>query len=271
MKLEEVTAVLRPRGSWEAADLGCALVRRHYPKVMALWAMTVLPLWALILFLLRDNLVLAWFLIALLQPLYGRAVLFYISRALFGDTPGLREVMGAVPGLWTRGLFYSMTIGRFSVSRSFLLPVILLERPKWSVFKARAKTLKLHGDGALSLTLTTVVLTIAMMFALLALGRMLVTTGVSPDWRAAMQDFFILVFQAMADGELGGGGDGVGDRGLPRGHHLRRAVLHRCWVRGSISTRAPISKAGMSSTVSNGSLGASSGSGTGDLRSRRRC
>ena len=36
MKLEDVTAQLRPRGSWEAVDLGFALTRRHFPLLLDL-------------------------------------------------------------------------------------------------------------------------------------------------------------------------------------------------------------------------------------------
>jgi hypothetical protein len=45
MRLEDLTVALRPRLSWEAADLGCTLVRRDFPRILGLWAATVLPLW----------------------------------------------------------------------------------------------------------------------------------------------------------------------------------------------------------------------------------
>ena len=51
MKLEAVTAEIRPRGRWESIDLGCALVRKNYGKVMLAWAVTVLPMWLGIIFL----------------------------------------------------------------------------------------------------------------------------------------------------------------------------------------------------------------------------
>lgn len=202
MQLESVTAVLRPRSPWEAADLGCALVRSHYPKVLLLWAITVFPIWAVILFLCRDSLLWGWFWIWLLQPLYGRAQLFYISRALFGDKPAIKEVLRAVPSLWLRNPFYSLTIGRFSLGRSFLLPVLLLERPNWEALRKRGATLRLQGGGAGSLTTTAVFLRISAFLAVLALGRMLVSTGVNPDWRQVFQDMVQAGFLAMVEGEL---------------------------------------------------------------------
>jgi len=45
MQLEDLTAEVRPRSHWEAADLGFALVRRHFPKLLAGWLLCVGPLW----------------------------------------------------------------------------------------------------------------------------------------------------------------------------------------------------------------------------------
>ena len=43
MRLEDLTVALRPRQPWEAVDLGCAMTRRDYGRVMLLWLITVVP------------------------------------------------------------------------------------------------------------------------------------------------------------------------------------------------------------------------------------
>ena len=63
MRLEGVTAELRPRSDWEAVDLGLALVRRDFWRLFASWWLGMLPVLVLSPFLLRDYpvlLVLLW-------------------------------------------------------------------------------------------------------------------------------------------------------------------------------------------------------------------
>ena len=41
MRLEDVSAEIRPRTSWEAIDLGMAMVRRDYGFIMLAWAIVI--------------------------------------------------------------------------------------------------------------------------------------------------------------------------------------------------------------------------------------
>ena len=43
MRLEDVTAEIRPRSEWEAVDLGLAMVRRDGSRLLACWLVTALP------------------------------------------------------------------------------------------------------------------------------------------------------------------------------------------------------------------------------------
>ena len=42
MRLDTVTAEIRPRSDWEAVDLGLALVRRDFWRCFAVWWLAVL-------------------------------------------------------------------------------------------------------------------------------------------------------------------------------------------------------------------------------------
>ncbi|MDB6070154.1 MAG: hypothetical protein JWL81_1325, partial [Verrucomicrobiales bacterium] len=55
MRLDHISAVLRPRSDAEAVDLGLAMVRRHAAGVYGGWLTLILPLWALLILLLPDN------------------------------------------------------------------------------------------------------------------------------------------------------------------------------------------------------------------------
>jgi len=183
MKLEEVTAQLRPRGSWEAVDLGFALTRRHFPLLLASWSLTVMPLWALLLLASRW-IPMGWVLLAIwwLKPVYDRVPLFVLSRSLFGATPKLREVLRAWPGMLVRRLPW-LLVARvpwwiagpaFSWARPLLLPVIDLEGQRGGAWKTRrAVLLRQAGGTALSLLMLCGLYETILVFALLTLGSQL--------------------------------------------------------------------------------------------------
>ncbi|HCN27671.1 MAG TPA: hypothetical protein DIT64_02580 [Verrucomicrobiales bacterium] len=184
MRLEDLTLVLRPRSSWEAADLGCALVRRDYGRILALWAVTVLPVWALLAALLwrwpvAFSLVVWW-----LKPLYDRVPLHHLARAAFGGKPTLGETLRAWPGLWTRFLFSALLWRRFSLMRSFTLPVLMLEGQRGRAARARVSTLASDGgSGGAMLTWVFVHLEIAAAFGLMALTSTLGPAEGLPDFQ----------------------------------------------------------------------------------------
>ncbi len=193
MKLESVTAVIRPRGAWESADLGCALVRTHYPRLMAIWALTVVPIWAAIFALLWRWPLAAIGAVWLLQPLYARPQLLYLSRVLFGERPGIWAVVKAAPKLWLASPIYSLTIGRLSLSRGLLAPAILLERPKWRDFGARARVLKAGGADAFGLTITASLLQTATLFAFGFLVKMVLSAQIHMRYLIDLIELFALI------------------------------------------------------------------------------
>jgi hypothetical protein len=148
MKLEDLTVVLRPRQSWEAVDLGCALVRRDYGRILALWAVTVLPVWGVLGICLHDwpsvfGLVVWW-----LKPLYDRVPLYFMSRAAFGVRPGFVETWKQWPRLWSRFLFSALILRRLSFMRSFTLPVLMLEGQRGKAAWQRLKALATDGGSS---------------------------------------------------------------------------------------------------------------------------
>jgi hypothetical protein len=151
MQLEDLTAEVRPRSHWEAADLGFALVRRHFPKLLAGWLLCVGPLWAVLLTLMKwlpPGLII--FVIWWLKPLYGRVTLFHISRTLFGETPRLRDVLRAWPKLLFSRLPFALIGGRLNTQRGLLLPVQMLEGLKGRARKERSKVITRHSGSTAS-------------------------------------------------------------------------------------------------------------------------
>lgn len=166
MKLDEATAVLRPRSAWEAIDLGCAMARSHWPSLMKGWLAMALPLWSLVFTLLWNHpgwtaLILWWS-----KPILTRQPIHFLSRSLFGAPPSLRGFWDdRSRSLW-RGLAASLAWRRLSGTRSFRLPVPILEGLSGKARADRCALLALHGGGsAWALTWVAVKLELAVSLA----------------------------------------------------------------------------------------------------------
>ena len=148
MRLEHISAVLRPRSEAEAVDLGLAMVRRDAAGIYRAWFTLLIPLWGGLAAVFHNNpgmvVLIAWW----LKPLYGRVVLFYLGRALFGAAPTLREQLHEWPRLLRQRPGLSLLWGRLSGVRSFTLPVVVLEGLTGKLYLERTSILKRHGGGA---------------------------------------------------------------------------------------------------------------------------
>ena len=174
MRLEAVSAVLRPRQPWEAVDLGVALLRENLGPVYRAWAAVVVPVFLLLHLACVAVPWLVPLLLWWLKPLLDRVVLYVLSRSLFGERVTVRQVWRALPGEWWRDGLAALTLRRFSPARSFRLPVSQLERLRG---RARRERLRLLGrrDGATAVGLTLICLNLefALSLGLMALGAML--------------------------------------------------------------------------------------------------
>jgi hypothetical protein len=189
MRLEDLTVALRPRQPWEAVDLGCAMTRRDYGRVMLLWLITVVPVWIVLGVLLWDQPM--WFGMAAwwLKPLYDRVPLFHLSRAAFGSRPTVKETLREWPRLWSRFLLPALLWRRLSFIRSFALPVLMLEGQKGKAANKRVSTLAMDGGSSgASLSWVFIKLEIAVWLGLSALASSLGPADGLPDLSAIVQD-----------------------------------------------------------------------------------
>ena len=180
MRLEDVSAVIRPREQWEAVDLGFAMTRRLFPRILAAWSLTVVPLWLLLLGLswfipFGWSIMLIWW----LKPIYDRVPLFIISRSLFGATPSLKSVLKAWPGMIVNRLPWLLVyrvpwlfvVPHFSWSRALTMPAIDLEQQKGRALTDRMQVLlRIAGGKAAALVALCGLYEMVLLFALLTLG-----------------------------------------------------------------------------------------------------
>jgi len=129
VELEKLSVQLRPRGGWEALDLGFQMARSWWRPVWGVWCAVYLPA-ALVLHVAFWQspgyaiLALWW-----LKPVFDRFVLHVVSRAVFGTRPTVAEALAAWRDILQPGLAASLFwVQRLSPWRSFTLPVWQLEK-----------------------------------------------------------------------------------------------------------------------------------------------
>lgn len=148
MELERVSAVIRPRVSWEAIELGFQLVRREARAVYGAWALVVWPIFAVIWAIFGRWPWVALLLLWWIRPLLDRLPLFVLSRALFGAAPSPRETARASWGLLRGGWLSALLWRRLDPLRSLLLPVGQLEALDAAEIPARRRVLNRGSLGS---------------------------------------------------------------------------------------------------------------------------
>ncbi|MEJ2329350.1 MAG: DUF4129 domain-containing protein [Gammaproteobacteria bacterium] len=141
MQLEQATAVLRPRRSWEAIDLGFHMARRWFLPLWLMWMATAFPLFLLLHLLMPGSFGLALLLFWWLKPLYEPMMTDWLGRALFNEQTPIREQLRRLPRILPVGLPGNLTWRRLFPSRSFFLCIQQLEGLRGEPFSRRMKLL----------------------------------------------------------------------------------------------------------------------------------
>jgi len=129
VQLDHLSVVLRPRRPWQALDLGFRMTVRWWRELMTLWFCVSLP-WFLLCAVLLVNHEAMYFAPLLLwwaKPTFERPLLYFASRAVFGEQPSLRNVLRNLGNIVRPQALSWLSWRRFSPTRSFDMPVTLLE------------------------------------------------------------------------------------------------------------------------------------------------
>lgn len=194
MQPTDIAVELRPRTPWEAIDLGLAMLQRWWQQAYGV-QVAALALTSAFSFGAAGwfahplvALVLIWW----LKPVYDRAVLHVLSRAVFGELQGVRATF-AHPREWlSSGLFRALTFGRFDMARSFHLPVAQLEGQRGAAARERRTVLARRGRSyAVWLTVICLHFEAVVYWSLQLLATMLL-----PATAVETRDFF----HALASG-----------------------------------------------------------------------
>ncbi|MVF24377.1 DUF4129 domain-containing protein [Methylocaldum sp. BRCS4] len=148
MQLERLCLDLRRRTPWEALDLGLVVLRHWHRPVYRAWFATMVPFTLIVFLLLWQWPAVAAISVWWFKPLFDRILLKVYAEASFGRAPSTREIWRALPGLVRNsGLLMGLTLGRFSLARSFHLPIAQLEGQRGRAAAARRRVLDSKTRG----------------------------------------------------------------------------------------------------------------------------
>ena len=157
MELEKISLNLRPRSGWEAVDLGFRLAAHDWKLLWMMWFCLIVPLAVVLHALFWKTPWLAMLILWWLKPLFDHFLLHVLSQSIFGTVPGIIASLKDWRRVLAPGWFASLTWRRFDMARSYLLPVMVLERQSGRAARQRRKVLgaRLRGH-AVGLTILCV-------------------------------------------------------------------------------------------------------------------
>jgi hypothetical protein len=187
MRLDAVTAEIRPRSDWEAVDLGLAMVRRDFWRCFSVWWLAVLPATVVSGWLLWDAPALWLLVFWWLKPFGSRLVLFEISRRLFGEKPSWRASMREIPKAWVRRFFYRLAWARFSPWLPVTLAVEDLEGLRGKAYRQRCNQVTRRGESVIMwIYFISDAAACWFGFAILVLVGMFIPEGQDGGWQLAV-------------------------------------------------------------------------------------
>lgn len=198
MRLDTVTAEIRPRSDWEAVDLGFAMVRRNFWRCLTMWwmAMAIPTLIAAVLLWNHPFFLLLafwWF-----KPAGSRMVLFEISRRLFGEEPSWKAVWREIPRAWVRRFFYRYVVARLSPWLPVTLAVEDLEGLRGAAYRQRCNQVVRRGEGPIMwIYLASHGAVLWFGLAILLTMQMFIPEGQDGAWQLAMEMWEPISFTEM--------------------------------------------------------------------------
>lgn len=189
MRLEAVTAELRPRSEWEAVDLGLAMVRRDFWRLSGAWWLGMLPALLLLPIAWEHP---WWYLMGFgwWVPVGSRMALYGMSRALFGERVGWRALLREWPRAMGRRVLYRLVWARLSPWRPLTSPIEDLEGLRGRAYRARCRVLLQRGDSTVILLgMWRWVLMVWLVGILFSTSMWFVSPGAREEWGLALQLF----------------------------------------------------------------------------------
>ncbi len=194
MDLNRLSIEARTRTPWEAIDLGFILARKWWKPLFLSWFIPSACFFILVSLIFYKQPWLAMLLTWWLKPLWDRGPLYVASRYLFGEKDSIRDILKALPKVYKTDCLPWLTWQRLSLTRSFDMPVTVLEKLKSSQRQSRIGTLHyLTGNTGFWLTIVCVHLEAVIIFGLVVLAVLMVPEHIDIDyWEAFSNDDLLI-------------------------------------------------------------------------------
>ncbi len=153
MKIESIQVALRERNPWQAIDLGFDISRQFSSMLYKSYCLSLVVISLPIILALRNYPTWASLLIWYLKPLFEVGPQTLLSRRIFGEVFSNRQIINITLLSMKQHWWAAITSLRFSIRRSFVMPVFLLEGLGVKQRRKRLSTLSLgQSQGPTSLT-----------------------------------------------------------------------------------------------------------------------
>lgn len=165
MDLSRISIAARQRTPWEALDLGILLARKWYRPLMLAWILPSSIVFFTLSIIFYDSLWIATMVTWWLKPLWDRFPLYVASHAMFGEKISAFTAFKNFFSIIKKDWLAWLTWRRLSFSRSFDMPVTVLEGLKGKERRKRLHVLHMKSSSAASwLTIICVHIETALVF-----------------------------------------------------------------------------------------------------------
>lgn len=183
MNLSKICIDPQLRNGWQAIDLGVLLALRWYGALLVSWVVPSLIVFVLLTVVLFQYNWIAALVVWWLKPLWDRMPLAVASRALFGEPLNVRSMLGECFTVFKRDCLLWLSWRRFNPTRSFDMPVTLLEGLRGATRSRRLTVLhQSASNAAMWLTAVCLSLEIVFVYSVVIIAMVMVPSELSVNW-----------------------------------------------------------------------------------------
>jgi len=168
---------------WQALDCGVVFARRWYWNLVAIWLITSFPVFCILSLVFYKNPSLAALVVWWLKPLWERPMLFIVSREIFNQELSILDTLKQFKQYLQPDLIMPLTLRRFATTRSYNMPIAVLEKLAGKPRSDRASVVNRRFSNTAFWSLVTCVhIELFLMFGFAAGVFFLIPQSVTIDW-----------------------------------------------------------------------------------------
>ncbi len=194
MDLDSIGIRTRMRNAWESIDLGFAMASAWFWPLFLCWLIPAMLIYVPLRLVVSESFWVAITVVWWCKPLLDRAPLYIASRRLFNEQVPLAEALRQLPSLYQKDCIAWLTWRRLSTTRSFDMPVTVLESLKHAARSTRLSILHREIAGAATwLTIVCVHLELVIIIGAIGLAAIMIPDEIDIDFFDLVMDDGMLI------------------------------------------------------------------------------